>query len=69
MAKKAQAPKRASELKGIKTPVQAPGRSNLEDRVIELEGDLARVVGLLVKGDLDSAKFQEILSKINYSML
>ena len=54
MAKKqAVAPKRASELKG----------PSLEERVAELEGDLARVVGLLVKGDLDSAKFQEILSK------
>ena len=35
----------------------------LESRVAELEGDLSRIVELLVKGDLDSAKFKEILAK------
>lgn len=32
-------------------------------RVGELEGDLSRIVELLVKGDLDSAKFKKILAK------
>ena len=36
---------------------------SLADRVTELEGDLVRVVDLLIKGDLDSAKFREILAK------
>ena len=35
----------------------------LTERVSELEGDLSRIVELLVKGDLDSAKFKEILTK------
>ena len=35
----------------------------LEDRVSELEGDLVRIVDLLVKGDLDSSRFREILNK------
>ena len=35
----------------------------LVGRVSELEGDLSRIVELLIKGDLDSAKFKEILAK------
>ncbi len=35
----------------------------LGGNLYELEGDLTRVVDLLVKGDLDAAKFREILSK------
>ena len=35
----------------------------LRDRVAELEGDLVRVVELIVMGDIDSAKFKEILAK------
>ena len=37
--------------------------SSLADRVTEVEGDLRRIVELLIKGDLDSAKFREILDK------
>lgn len=47
-------------------PVAAPVDVNaaaLVARVDELEGDLVRIVDLLVKGDLDSAKFREILAK------
>lgn len=36
---------------------------SLCERVTELEGDLTRIVDLLVKGDLDAAKFREILAK------
>ena len=35
----------------------------LEARVLELEGDLIRVVDLIIKGDIESAKFKEILTK------
>ena len=61
-AKAVAAPKRASEVKAA-APAPARPCSSLEARVTELEGDLARVVDLLVKGDLDSAKFREILNK------
>lgn len=37
--------------------------AELEGRTAELEGDLTRIVDLLVKGDLDAAKFREILAK------
>ena len=37
--------------------------ATLSSRIEELEGDLYRIVDLLVKGDLESAKFKEILSK------
>ena len=47
----------------IAAPKAAPKADALKARVTELEGDLARVVELLVKGDLDSVKFKEILSK------
>ena len=43
-------------------PEKAPAQS-LEQRVTELEGDLVRIVNLLVRGDLDSASFREILTK------
>ena len=43
--------------------VIAPEAPSLEARVTELEGDLVRVVDLLIKGDLDSAKFKAILEK------
>ena len=35
----------------------------VEERVAELEGDLYRIVDLLVRGDLEAAKFKEILAK------
>ncbi len=35
----------------------------LKDRVSELEYDLMRIVDLIVHGDIDSAKFKEILTK------
>lgn len=35
----------------------------LVNRVSELESDLVRIVDLIVKGDIDSVKFKEILSK------
>lgn len=35
----------------------------LEESHSELEGDLVRIVDLIVKGDIDSVKFKEILSK------
>ena len=45
-------------------PVEPPVESmSLLARIEELEGDLVRVVDLLVKGDLDSANFLEILAK------
>ena len=62
-AKAVTAPKRASEVKAVAAPVAAAKGPSLDQRVTELEGDLARVVDLLVKGDLDSAKFREILNK------
>ena len=56
--KKAAAPALADK----PTPVPAPQGPSLEERVTELEGDLVRIVDLLVKGDLDSAKFKAILA-------
>lgn len=47
----------------VKAKGDAAVLAGLPARVAELEGDLARIVDLLVKGDLDSAKFREILSK------
>ena len=35
----------------------------LRGRVSELEGDLIRIVELIVMGDIDSAKFRDILTK------
>ena len=45
-----------------KAPSKAKAPS-LEDRIAELEGDLVRVVDLLIKGDLDSSKFKAIVEK------
>ena len=57
--------KKAAEGPVVYEPI-APTRSHyevLEARVSELEGDLVRIVELIVMGDIDSAKFKEILSK------
>ena len=39
------------------------GLPALKERVSELEGDLVRVVELIIHGDIDSAKFREILTR------
>ena len=37
--------------------------TDAEQRIAELEGDLVRVVELIVKGDIESSKFKEILTR------
>ena len=37
--------------------------TTLTARVTELEGDLVRIVELIIHGDIDSAKFREILNR------
>lgn len=60
----------AKEAKKAAAPAPRAAELNPEGRLLKLEGDLAelqgdlhRIVELLVKGDLDSAKFREILDK------
>ena len=39
------------------------GLPALKERVAEIEGDLVRIVELIIHGDIDSAKFREILTR------
>lgn len=47
----------------VEKPKEKPKGPSLDDRVTELEGDLVRIVQLLITGDLDSLKFRDILAK------
>lgn len=51
----------ASNIPPIIAPL--PEVVSLTGRVTELEGDLVRVIELIINGDLDSAKFRAILTK------
>lgn len=53
---------RVQELEKPK-PLMVVDFDAMADRVAELESDLIRIVELIVKGDIDSVKFKEILSK------
>ena len=42
---------------------KAKPKDSIENQIIELRGDLRRVVELLISGKMDSSKFREILDK------
>ena len=66
MAKKKNAPIAPPTHVPVNKPVVVTVESRIDDleaNLAELGGDLSRIVELLVKGDLDSSKFKEILAK------